>query len=121
MTRHYPKRFLLEGKIKQVSVKMGEMLRYQESKLAVGFAWLLAPLAGMLGSFYIATVFYTGRSVEDFHRDQLDLQPHKVIASMPYGLAGLIAGIILALVVTMVYPKYVDREYRLEEELHGHH
>jgi hypothetical protein len=94
------------------------MLRYQEQKLAVGFTWFLAPLAGMLASFYIATVFYTGRSLEDFHRDGVDLQPAKVIACLPYGLAGLIGGILFALVLTMVYPKYVDREYRAEAEHH---
>ncbi|HSI72707.1 MAG TPA: hypothetical protein VK934_05980 [Fimbriimonas sp.] len=94
------------------------MLRYQEQKLAVGFTWVLAPLAGMLASFYVATVFYTGRSLEDFHRDGMDLNPAKVVACLPYGLAGLVAGVIFAIVVMTVYPKYVDREYRAEAEHH---
>lgn len=89
------------------------MLRHQESQLGVGIAWLIAPLWGMMLGFYLGTIWVQVPMITD-------LNAAEVVYSFRFGLIGLMLGVAVALVVTAVYPKAIDREVE-EEAVHAHH
>jgi hypothetical protein len=103
-----------KGKKQEAWVKMLVMsrFRYQETLLGVGFAWILAPFGFTLAGFYFGTIWNS-----DTH---MDLQLPDVLKGCTTGLIGLAVGIAFAIVVTAVYPSYINREYREMEE-HAHH
>ena len=93
--------------------KIPVMFRHQESQLGVTIAWILGPLWGTAAGFYLGTIWSQVPMTTD-------LNTERIAIAAPFALLGLVLGIIFAIVVTVVYPKAIDREYALEAE-HDHH
>jgi hypothetical protein len=87
------------------------MLRHQESRLGVTIAWLLAPAIFTLVGFYLGTIWASPSTI--------DLQYHDIQDSIIPALIGLALGTLLAVLVTLFYPRVIDRDYR-DMEAHAH-
>jgi hypothetical protein len=90
------------------------MLRHQESQLGVGIAWILGPLWGAAAGFYLGTIWSEVPMIGD-------LMVSKVMIGLKWGLLGLALGVLFAIVVTLRYPRAINREYELEAEHEHHH
>jgi hypothetical protein len=66
-----------------------------------------------MGSFYLATIWSQVPMRSDLTVDRLYF-------GLRWGMVGLIFGVAIALFVTLVYPRVIDREAKAEAE-HDHH
>jgi hypothetical protein len=94
---------------------MNSGMQFQESKLAVGIAWYLGPFAGMLVGFYLGTIWAPTRKLG------FDIQPPVVEFGLMTALLGLLAGVVFAIAVTVLYPPKVASDYRELAEHDAHH
>ncbi len=111
MTHSLKTLFQRSGKILRASVKIGVMLRHQESKLGVTVAWLLGPAIFALVGFYLGTIWASP--------SDLDLQYPDIRYGFMTALIGLAIGVAIALAVTIFYPPVINREY--DHPAHGEH
>jgi hypothetical protein len=88
-------------------------LKHQESVLAVTVAWILAPLAGALAFFYLGTIWAT--------KSDLDLRLIDIERGLLWGAMGLLIGMLFAVLVTMIYPKYANRDFADHEDHYDGH
>jgi hypothetical protein len=93
------------------------MKRHPEADLAVKIAWILCPLGFTLTAFYLRTVWHPNT--------ERDLQFSDIQLGAQAGLIGLVLGVIVAGIVSIVYPKVDEREltaiehHEVEEESLG--
>jgi hypothetical protein len=92
---------------------MKVMFRYQEARLGVITAWILAPLWGMMLFFYLGTIWATPSII--------DLRARDIEYGFLTGLVGLLVGIVFAICVTIFYPPAINRQRRIEEEAEMRH
>jgi hypothetical protein len=86
--------------------------RFHETTIALGLAWFLGPFTGALVGFYLGTIWATSTAV--------DLQNRDIQFGLMTGGIGLLLGVAFAIVVTLTYPKRVERDLR-ELEAHEAH
>ncbi len=87
-----------------------KLLRYQETQIALGFAWTVVPLALTALGFYLGTIWATN--------SETDLRLGDIQFGLRTGAIGLLVGLLVAVGVTVFYPPVIEREYKARERVH---
>lgn len=90
-----------------------------ETKFAMFLAWILVPCLFTLLGFYLGTIFGN-------REHKVDLQVSDIHNGRQYAVIFFIVSIIAAVIVTMIIPKvvekdYADREAKWAARSHEHH
>jgi hypothetical protein len=92
-------------------------MRSEDTRLAVGGAWTLGLVVFTLAGFYFGSI--AGHNNHPENAPHKDLDPVQLAGAIPYTIAGLVLGIIFALLITFWYTPMKLRE--IEHEEGGHH
>lgn len=87
---------------KQLPKPIADLLANEELLFPLLVSWLLAPPLLALAGFYAGTIFGSPHTV--------DLQTKDMVRGGLGALIGLGLGVVLAIVVTLVFPKYAKAE-----------
>lgn len=84
-----------------------------ERKFSLTIIWIVSMIWGTAAGFYFGTIWAT--------ESYLDMIEYDVRFGLLTALIGLAAGVLFAILVTCVYPKYVNRDIDEFADFHPKH